>query len=65
MWRDRETGYRYKGKLISKKDIEFSKNIGTTGFKPENYKKYGEKMYADVLKAQQNFCPSEIYFQSN
>lgn len=60
---DYETGYRYKGKIIDEKLLEEFKNFGTTGFKPEDYKKCKDKsIYEDTLKACENYDPSIVYF---
>ena len=60
---DYETGYRYKGKIVDEKLLEEFKNFGTTGFKPEDYKKYKDKsIYEDTLKACENYDPSIVYF---
>lgn len=60
---DYETGYRYKGKIMDERLVEEFKKIGTTGFKPEDYKKYKDKsIYEDALKASENYNPALVYF---
>lgn len=62
-WYDYETGYRYKGKITDKKLQKEFEKFGTTGFKPDDYKKYENKtLYEDALKASQNYDPSIVYF---
>lgn len=60
---DYETGYRYKGKMINKELIKDFDTFGTTGFKPEDYKKYKNKeLYEDAKKASKNYNPEIVYF---
>lgn len=60
---DYETGYRYKGKIMNEKLLEEFNNFGTTGFKPDDYKKYKNKsIYEDALKASKNYNPAIVYF---
>ena len=60
---DYETGYKYEGKITNESLISEFKKIGTTGFKPEDYKKYNNKsLYEDALKASKTFNPSIIHF---
>lgn len=60
---DYETGYRYKGKITDERLLEEFKKFGTTGFKPEDYKKYKDKsIYEDTLKASENYNPALVYF---
>lgn len=57
-WYDYETGEHAKGKLLDKNLIEKVREIGKTGYSPEHYKKYGEKMYKETLEANKNYDPS-------
>lgn len=60
---DYETGYNYKGKINDEKLIEEFRKFGTTGFKPDDYKKYENKsLYEDALKASKNYEPSIVHF---
>lgn len=60
---DYETGYRYKGKMINKDLIQEFNTFGTTGFKPEDYKKYKNKeLYEDAKKASKKYNPEIVYF---
>lgn len=60
---DYETGFRYKGKIINEELINEFKKIGTTGFTPDDYKKYENKsLYEDAKKASENYDPSIVYF---
>ena len=60
---DYETGFRYKGKVINDDLIEEFKKIGTTGYTPDDYKKYKNKsLYEDEKKAVENYDPSIVYF---
>lgn len=60
---DYETGYNYKGKINDEKLIGEFKKIGTTGFTPEDYKKYENKsLYEDALKASKDYDPSIVHF---
>lgn len=57
-WYDYETGEHAKGKLLDKNLIEKVREIGKTGYTPEHYKKYSEKMYEETLEASKNYDPS-------
>lgn len=59
---DYETGQRYIGKLINKKDIDKATKTGKTGCLPEYYKKYGDKLYQETLEANTNYNPKKVYF---
>lgn len=61
-WYDYETGYRYTGKVKNSNLIEEIRKAGTTGYTPKDYKKYGNELYEDALKANENFDPTKIYF---
>lgn len=58
IWYDYETGEHAKGKLLDENLIEKVREIGKTGYKPEHYKKYSEKMYKETLEASKNYDPS-------
>lgn len=57
-WYNYETGEHAKGKLLDKNLIEKVREIGKTGYTPEHYKKYSEKMYKETLEASKNYDPS-------
>ena len=57
-WYNYETGEHAKGKLLDKNLIEKVREIGKTGYTPEHYKKYSEKMYKETLEAIKNYDPS-------
>ena len=60
---DYETGFRYKGKVINDDLIDEFKKLGTTGYTPDDYKKYEIKsLYEDAKKAAENYDPSIVYF---
>ena len=60
---DYETGYNYKAKVIDDEVIDEFKKIGTTGYVPEDYKKYkNTSLYEETKKAAENFDPSIVYF---
>ena len=59
---DDETGYNFKGKIIDNNLVEDFKKIGTTGYKPEDYKKYGNKLYEETKEKCKNYDPSIVYF---
>ena len=58
IWYDYETGEHAKGKLLDENLIEKVREIGKTGYTPEHYKKYSEKMYKETLEASKNYDPS-------
>lgn len=59
---DNETGYKYEGKLLDNDLIAAFKRIGTSGYKPEDYKKYGNEFYEEVKLAARDYNPATIYF---
>ncbi len=59
---DYETGRRYIAKVHDENIINELRKIGTSGYTAEDYRKYGEDHYQDVLKAMKEFDPSIIYF---
>jgi hypothetical protein len=62
-WHDYETGYNFKGEIISAEDIETARKAGTTGRKPEDYKNLPNKdLYFKTIEAYNNFNPTQIYF---
>jgi hypothetical protein len=62
LWDDDETGTRCIGKLLDPADIEKARTAGTTGFNPEDYRKYGEERYQQTLRDSLNFDPSRVFF---
>lgn len=49
--------------MINKDLIQEFNTFGTTGFKPEDYKKYKNKeLYEDAKKASKNYNPEIVYF---
>ena len=61
-WEDYEIGSRYIGKLFEEEDINKSKEAGKSSFTPEDYKKYGEKMYQETKESFENWDPTKVYF---
>jgi hypothetical protein len=63
-WGDYETGQRCVGVLLDPKDIERSRRAGTTGKKPDDYKRYpnNPELYARAVEAVASFDPSIVYF---
>lgn len=59
---DYETGYNFKGKIIDNSLVEDFRKIGTTGYKPEDYKEYGNKLYEETKEKRKNYDPSIVYF---
>jgi hypothetical protein len=59
---DYETGWRCTGDLLDHAQIEIARNVGTTGFTPDDYGKYGLERVAAVFDAAQQFNPARVYF---
>lgn len=58
---DYETGLHLIGEVKSNKSIlKILKGYGVTGHKPEDYKKYNEKLYKDTLEAYNNYNPKKV-----
>lgn len=62
-WYDYETGYRFIGELINKRDINTARQAGITLYKPDDYKDYPNKeLYTSALEAYNNYNPKIVYF---
>ena len=59
---DYETGVNCTGQLLNPDDIQKARAAGTTGFRPDDYRKYGNEHYKRTLKAADEFDPSRVYF---
>lgn len=59
---DYETGERYIGELFREEDIQVAKATGKSEYTPEDYRKYGEKMYLETLESFNNYNPKKVYF---
>lgn len=59
---DDETGYNFKGKIIDNNLVKEFKKIGTTGYKLEDFKKCGNKLYEEIKENRKNYDPSIVYF---
>jgi len=57
-WYDYETGEHARAKLLDENIIKKVRELGKTGYTPEHYKKYSEKMYKETLEASKNYDPS-------
>ncbi len=64
-WYDYETGTRCIGELIDLKDIATALEVGTTGYTPEDYRKYGEEHLERTFKAAHEFDPGRVYFHED
>lgn len=59
---DAETGHHYMGELLLDSDVQLCNEAGQSEFLPEHYKRYGDKMYQEVLKAYEEYNPKIVYF---
>lgn len=59
---DYETGIRFIGELLDERDIAVARRVGTTGFLPEDYRKYGNKHYKRTRRARRRFNPKRVHF---
>ncbi len=64
-WYDYETGTRCIGRLLDPADVATARLTGTSGFKPEDYRKYGDKNYEQTRLAAAQFNPAQVYFSSS
>jgi len=62
---DNETGQRFIGELFREKDIKVFMEAGKTECTPEHFKKYGEKLYRETLKAYKEYDPKKVYFSQH
>ncbi len=59
---------RLVGELLDIKDIAKSRKAGTTGSKPDDYKKYldvNPSLYHNAVKAAAEFNPAIVYFMES
>jgi hypothetical protein len=61
-WRDPEIGTRCIGELIEPADIAVARQAGTTGYTPEDYRRFGDEFYERVAKEAQAFNPKRVFF---
>jgi len=64
-WFDDEIGWCFRGSVQDAAIVEDLRSLGTTGFTPENYRKY-EKAIPDIVSdtaaAREAFNPSNVFF---
>lgn len=58
-WDDYETGTHYRGRLFLKEDIERANKKGTTGFTPDDLRKY-PGVHQAVVKAAKDYDPAAV-----
>jgi hypothetical protein len=62
---DRETGRIVYGRLIDADQVAIARKAGTTGFSPDDYKKYANtnpNLYTEAVAARANFDPARVTF---
>ena len=61
-WYDYETGIRCIGRLLDPDNIAIARRTGTTGFRPDDYSKYGRRHYERTRVAAREYDPARVYF---
>jgi hypothetical protein len=58
---DDEIGTVLHGRLVDATDIARARREGTTGYGPEDYKKYGPDLVEQTRKARNTFDPARVH----
>lgn len=61
-WLDDETGARCIGALLDPVDIATARSVGTTGFRPDDERRYGRERDARTRQAAAEFNPARVFF---
>lgn len=62
VWVDAEIGRRFEGRVEDEIQVARLRRLGTTGYSPNDFLKYGDPMHGKVVMAHRKYDPSLVFF---